>query len=285
MAVTLPADGHVHSEWSWDAVAGSMEQTCARALELGLPSIAFTEHVDHTVWTVPLATVGEHDLLASLATPDGRVTPPAFDASGYLEAIEACRERFPGLRILSGLEVGEPHWHAGIVAKLLGAGRFDRVLGSLHCLPDGDGHTEPFILYGHRAADDVVRLYLAEVAALVEESDVFAVLAHIDYPARYWPAQAGPFDASAFEDEFRHALRVLGDSGRALEVNTARPPHAEIVRWWYEEGGQAITFGSDAHEPAALANGFVEAVAMVESHGFRPGRYPHDFWTRSGVVV
>jgi histidinol-phosphatase (PHP family) len=44
----LPPDGHVHSEWSWDAIAGSMERSCARAVELGLPSIAFTEHADFT---------------------------------------------------------------------------------------------------------------------------------------------------------------------------------------------------------------------------------------------
>ena len=39
-APMLPPDNHVHTEWSWDAYAGSMEQSCARALELGLPSIA-----------------------------------------------------------------------------------------------------------------------------------------------------------------------------------------------------------------------------------------------------
>ena len=37
----VPPDNHVHTEWSWDAAAGSMEASCARALELGLPSIAF----------------------------------------------------------------------------------------------------------------------------------------------------------------------------------------------------------------------------------------------------
>ena len=39
----LPPDNHVHTEWSWDAAAGSMDETCARALELGLPSVAFTD--------------------------------------------------------------------------------------------------------------------------------------------------------------------------------------------------------------------------------------------------
>ena len=44
----LPPDGHVHTEWSWDAANGSMEQSCAHAVALGLPSIAFTEHADFT---------------------------------------------------------------------------------------------------------------------------------------------------------------------------------------------------------------------------------------------
>ena len=42
----LPPDDHVHSEWSWDTLTGNMERTCARAVEIGLPSVAFTEHVD-----------------------------------------------------------------------------------------------------------------------------------------------------------------------------------------------------------------------------------------------
>src|SRR6185369_782479 len=50
--VSLPCDSHVHSEWSWDTPVGDMEGSCARALELGLPAIAFTEHLDNTVWRI-----------------------------------------------------------------------------------------------------------------------------------------------------------------------------------------------------------------------------------------
>lgn len=281
--MTLPADSHVHSEWSWDAPMGSMHRSCVRAVELGLPAIAFTEHLDHTVWTVAVEGPFASDYLTGLATPEGRLTPPKFDAYGYLEAIEECRDRFPGLRILSGVEMGEPHWHAAAATEVLGAGRFDRVLGSLHCLPlpDGDGFTEPPGQYERREAVEVVREYLAEVVRLVEGSDAFSVLAHIDYPARYWPQQeAGPFDPAAFEDEFRHALRVTARSGRALEISTRIPLHATILRWWHEEGGDAVTFGSDAHEPSAIARGFREATQMVRAHGFRPGPNPYDLWGR-----
>jgi len=176
------------------------------------------------------------------------------------------------------VELGEPHWHSGVVATLLDAGHFDRVLGSLHSLPIGPQLFEMPELYRRRPATEVVRDYLAEIPRLISSSDAFAVLAHIEYAVGYWPTQAGPFDPNSFQDEFRHALRVLADSGRALEVNTKVPVHPEIVAWWREEDGEAITFGSDAHDPTVLAQGFSDAAAMVEAHGFRPGRHPYDFW-------
>jgi histidinol-phosphatase (PHP family) len=278
--VTLPADSHVHTEWSWDTTKASMERSCARAVDIGLPTIAFTEHLDHTVWTVEPDTLAEHDPLRQLGSPDGTFTPPTFDAAGYLESIERCRDRYPDLRILSGLELGEPHWHAGPVAEVLATGHFDRVLGSLHCLPDEARYAEPPGLYAHRAPEEVMRTYLAEVTRLVTESDAFSVLAHIDYPLRSWPDHVGPFDPADFEEEFRHTLRSIAQSGRALEINTRIPLHAQILAWWHDVGGEAITFGSDAHEPSAVARGFADAAQMAQAHGFRPGRDPLDFWGR-----
>jgi len=257
-----------------------MERTCARAVEIGLPAVAFTEHADYTRWTVTAGSaLDQHH--GALVAPDGTLTPPEIDLYGYLECVQRCRDQFPDLRILTGVELGEPHWHSGVAAKLLDAGQFDRVLGSQHSLSIGPQFSEMPDLYLQRPASEVLREYLAEVHRLVTGSDVFAVLAHIDYAVRYWPAQAGPYDPNAFQDEFRHALRALADSGRALGVNTQVPLHPEVVRWWHEEGGEAITFGSDAHDPAVLARGFGEATAMVEANGFRPGRHPYDFSTRS----
>jgi histidinol-phosphatase (PHP family) len=281
LAVVLPADGHVHSEWSYDAPDGSMERTCARAVAMGLPAVAFTEHADYTPWTVPGSGISAGQALSALATLEGTLTPPELDLSAYLECLQRCRERFPDLRILSGVELGEPHWHGATVARLLSAGQFDRVLGSLHCLPLGEHFPGPEDLYQQRPAAWVIRAYLAEVARMIEGTDTFSVLAHIDYPLRYWPHEAGKFDPSAFEEEFRHALRVLADSGRALEINTEGPLLPELARWWHEEGGMAITFASDAHEPGRLADRFTEAAAMAEACGFQRGRHPHDYWRRT----
>ena len=278
-----PPDSHVHSEWSWDAPNGSMERSCARASTIGLPSIAFTEHVDHTVWTANpdgIAGLPKDHPVAVLSDSRGRVSPPPFDAAGYFQSIERCRGLFPDLRIVTGLELGEPHWHAQAANEVLASGAFDRVIGSLHCLPDEDRFQEPNDLYAHRDPDEVLRTYLVEVATLVSRSDAFSVLGHIDYAVRSWPAYLGPFDSAPFEGEFRHALRATAQSGRALEINTVVPLQASIVRWWREEGGAAVTFGSDAHDPSKVAAGFTDAAAMAEANGFRPGRDPLAPWPR-----
>ncbi|WP_433831474.1 PHP domain-containing protein [Actinoplanes sp. CA-015351] len=275
--MTLPADSHVHSEFSWDAPRGAMEKTCARAAELGLPVIAFTEHLDHTAWPAP--TDGPYANLSEVAGPDGLVTPPPFDVDGYLATVERCRDQFPTLRILTGLELGEPHWHADAIAKVLAAGPFERVIGSLHCLPHNGGYAEPFGIYPDRPAAEVVREYLLEIPNVVAGSDVFEILTHIDYPIRHWP---GPetFDPRDFEEEFRHALRATAQAGRALEINTRLGFDRLIVTWWHEEGGDAVSFGSDAHYPEAVAHGLREAADMAEACGFRPGASPFELWGR-----
>src|SRR5688500_2495403 len=137
----LPPDDHTHSEWSWDAVNGSMEGSCARAVELGLPSIAFTEHVDLVRWHItpahqPAMRRGEYgqvgQRIVARVAADDCYDVPSLDVDGYLASIERCRDRFPDLRIVTGVELGEPHWFADRCIALLATGAFDRVLGSLH---------------------------------------------------------------------------------------------------------------------------------------------------------
>jgi histidinol-phosphatase (PHP family) len=63
---------------------------------------------------------------------------------------------------------------------------------------------------------------------------------------------------------------------------TGRLPLSEVIlRWWHDVGGQAVTFGSDAHRPGRLAEGFAQARAMVEAVGFRPATDVVDPWRRA----
>jgi histidinol-phosphatase (PHP family) len=272
----LPADNHVHSQFSWDTgVDASMEDTCRRAVEVGLPAIAFTEHVDFTEW-------GEADVPPAGAQIALRRRVRPLDVEGYLASIERCRDRFPDLRILSGIEAGEPHHFAGSVAAVLGSGTFDRVLGSLHSIVHEGRMVYANHVFGSLPAHVVVRDYFAELLRLVEGSDVFGVLAHCDYPRRYWPAgREGEYRETDFEEEYRTVFRALAASDRPLELNTASPlATATLVRWWHQEGGGAVSFGSDAHVPLRVGDKFDLAVDIVEGAGFRPGRDEYDFWRR-----
>ena len=227
--MSLPPDGHVHTEWSWDTVTGSMVGSCERAVALGLPSVAFTEHADLTPWLIPEQVrplLPDHFRVR--LRPDGVLEPPDLDVEGYLACVEHCRERFPGLRILSGVELSEPHWHRDRADALLAAHGFDRVLGSVHSLPEGEHQYELSVVSG-RPPQEILRAYLAEVLALAESAADFAVLAHIDYAVRSWPAEGPPFAAADFEEEFRAVLRALAGSGRAMEVKTKVPVPGEVV--------------------------------------------------------
>jgi histidinol-phosphatase (PHP family) len=270
-----PPDNHVHTHFSWDTPESStMLKACERAVALGLPAIAFTEHLDYTVWR-------EDDR----ATADGLVDRHAaqqtpIDVEGYLEELAEARDRFPELRIWSGVEAGEPHLFGASLADHLRRSPVDRVLGSLHSLPDGDqlvGVTR--LLW--RDPDAVMRRYLAELLDMIGSSDVFQVLAHCDFPRRYWPGGSHRYVEKDFEEEYRAVFRALAGSGRALEVNTSSPlASVDQVRWFREEGGEAVSFGSDAHQPGRVGDKFDLAVDVVEAAGFRPGRDRFDFWRR-----
>lgn len=262
-----------------------MEQACERALELGVPSVAFTEHLDFRDW-------GPEDLPPT--GPDGpasldRRKAGPLDLDGYGECLQRCRDRFPELRILAGVEVGEPHLFAGSLAGVLKTGSFDRVLGSQHAIMDQGCLIDMLTLMREpvpgdapvQRAGELIREYFGQMVEMIEDSSAFEVLAHVDYPRRAWPGGTGEYDEREFEAEYRAVFRVLAGTGRVLEINTRSPiASATLLSWWRQEGGTAVSFGSDAHLPDRVADQFGLATAVAEAAGFRPGRDRYDFWRR-----
>jgi histidinol-phosphatase (PHP family) len=264
----LPNDLHVHTEWSYDAPDGSMEETCRRAVAIGLPAIAFTEH-------------------AELAP-----SKPQLEVEGYLREVERCRALFPSIRIRSGIELGQPHRYPEAADAVLRTVAVDLVLGSVHRIQTAEGSVDLDDAMTGREPRDVVRDYFEEMLGLLGCSGDFAVLAHLDYVKRSWPSDGTPYEETDFEEEYRSVLKAAASNGLALEINTDREdwpehwpcPRAVVVGWWHDAGGEAVTFGSDAHEPGLIATDFVEAAAIAEAAGFRSvaGSGPHDFgfWLR-----
>jgi len=247
-----------------------MEATCRKALDVGLPAIAFTEHADFAD--------GGYDDFREL------------DVVAYLAEVERCRALFPGLRILSGCELGHPHRFPDRAAAVLAAGPIDRLLGSAHCVfwEGAFVDTSSRELLTPERAPAVLRAYLAEVLDLVESPQPFHALAHLDYPKRYWPHADVAYREEDYEDEIRAVLRAVAAREAALELNTTRgaEPHRglcpgpTVLRWWAEEGGRALSLGSDAHDPERIARGFELAGQVAEAAGFRPNDDPAGCWRR-----
>ena len=242
-----------------------MERSCERATEIGLPAIAFTDHADF---------VRVHEGQDSV------------DIAGYLEEVERCRAKFRDLRIYSGVELGEPHWFPDQTARILAVGPLDQVIGSVHCIRLGGEMLDASQLRGRDGIDfpDAVRRYFREVLAMIDAGLPFETLAHLDYPKRYWPVGTRAFHEHDYEVEIRAILAAAARTGRVLEVNTTRGrvlcPDMTVVRWWREAGGQAVQYGSDAHDPDKIAEGFRVATQMVEAAGFKPARDPVALWRR-----
>ncbi|HLV55700.1 MAG TPA: PHP domain-containing protein [Actinotalea caeni] len=141
--MAMPSDSHVHSEWSWDtggprsAAAGTMARTCARAVEIGLPALAVTDHLDVEGWLAGAEDARRFPALVH----DGRLRPPPLEIDGYLAAVDRCRAAYPQLRVLTGVELGQPHL-VGDVAGTVDLRTLDRVVGSLHTLPVGEERAE-----------------------------------------------------------------------------------------------------------------------------------------------
>lgn len=249
-------------------------------MELGLPAVTFTDHADLTTLVVSDGAAAYIRAIGGTVT-DGVFEPPPLDVAGYLDCVDQCRSEFGSLRIRAGIELGDPHLHPQAAAALASSG-FELVVGSLHSLRRPAGFADAAERYADVPDAEVVREYLAEVTTMVETSDDFAVLAHINYAARYWPGRQGEYRSTDFEAEYRTALRALASSGRAMEINTSGwlPLDASLLRWWRAEGGEAVSFGSDAHDPVSIGREFASAAAMAQAAGFGPDGDGLGLWVR-----
>ena len=277
-----PTDNHVHTRWSWDtASTSSMQLACARAVEIGLPGVAFTEHVDFTEWSqedsVELADVQDSGRRASVPSPGGAVRVDGYRPTWRAAATnspncESCRHRGRRAAPISRAawpQCFRPGTSNACSAACTGSSIEDTLTGIDRAL------------FAELDANELMRRYFAELLVLVGGSSVFNVLAHCDYPRRYWPAARAAFAESDFEEEYRAVFRSLASSERALEINTRSPlASVALMRWWWEEGGEAVSFGSDAHQPYRVGEDFDLAVEVAEAAGFRPGRDRFDFWRR-----
>ena len=255
---------HCHSVYSGDVDkrrGASIDLLAARACELGLGSIAVTDHleIDQTM---------------------GNIFPP-LDNDGIRRDILAAKEKYKGrTEVVYGVELAQACHKMQKTQEILAEYKYDFIIGSVHCVrgfPD-------FSDMEYSAVSDPMlahswELYLAEMREMVEWGG-FDTLAHITYPYRYFHRHGRENIIKVHEkgrEQFEPVLRRIIEKGIALEVNTSGLrqndgctfPHEDLIRFYRELGGELVTVGSDAHYACDLAADIPRIYELLASLGFK----------------
>lgn len=248
-------DLHLHSGFSPDG-SGTVSEMCEKAAEDGLCAVAFTEH-----WDVTEHGGGE----AFYNRKDAHIRRTMADA----------KTAFSGrLRVLYGIELGQPHHNIKAAADFLRRHRFDFVLGSVHNLRGG---TDIYYVK-YKDGDDVRAILSRYLDEILEMTDTGMInsLAHLDYPLRVMNRTLCEPSLIAYRLQIDEILKKAVSKNTALEINTKSlvswhkrlfPEQWTLARY-RELGGEMITVGSDSHGPDGIGFGVRRAMDYIKQNGF-----------------
>ena len=247
-----PADYHMHTPLCWHAV-GEPTEYAARALEVGLTEIGFSEHN-------PMTRDDFDDWRMHLA-----------DLDAYVEKVKRARQEHPQLVIKLALEVDYLPGHEEWIRDLAGRHPWDYFIGSVHYVSDSWDLDNPKKIseWNKRDPWEVWSVYFERLTEAAE-SGLFEIIGHADLCKKFcfYPKK----DCTPLFQTFLNAARK---TGVAVELNTAglRKDCKEIYpsRRFLELAhltGVPITFGSDAHAPGEVGMNFADALHLARSVGY-----------------
>ena len=250
--MALPADYHMHTPLCRHAT-GEPTEYAARALELGLTEIGFTDHS-------PMAR-DDFD--------DWRMRNDQLDE--YVEKVRKAQRDHPRLTIKLALEVDYLPGHEDWIRDLAARHPWDYFIGSVHYVSDSWDVDNPNKLseWKHRDAWEVWSIYFDRLT-MAAESGLFEIIGHADLPKKF--GHRPQRDCTPLYERF---LAAAKKTGTAIELNTAglRKDCREIYpnRALLEVAfrlGVPITFGSDAHAVEEVGMNLRDAVELARSVGY-----------------
>lgn len=240
-------DFHLHSSVSFDSTTPSVE--ILRAAERkGLCEICFTDHYDcHD------APTDAHDL---------------FTAEEYAKAYDGLSSN--SVLIRRGVEFGMTKWNRAELDALLLQHNFDFVIGSVHYAGGFDPYDPDY--WQGKTVQVAFSEYLVRSLECVGVHDNYDVLGHLNYVCKSPnnPARE-PLRYEDYSDICDEIMKVLVQKGKGMEINTSGVdcvgdflPSAPFLRRFKELGGEIVTVGSDAHDPARVGQYATEALAILK---------------------
>jgi len=256
--IQLPPDLHVHTEYSIDAI-GKQLACVDNAIRLNMPGIGFAEHLDFD--------------------PDDPSTE-FYDYQRQREGVGALADLCLGeATIFFGVEVTYQASYEADIRMFIEDKSFDYRIGSLHHAGNvwvGKIHE----VFDDRSPGDVYIPYFREYLRMVE-TGLFDVAGHLDYPKRYCEGIFDDFKYADYSKLIDPILDAIIRRGMTLELNTGgwrrkvneQYPSTEILHRYKQLGGNNVSYGSDAHNPAEVGADFERAVVLANKIGLHPVVY------------
>jgi len=231
-----------------------------------------------------LAEQAEEKGLIGLAVTD-HVECLGFEEFGYrtrmiqsvvdtAKAGAAFRHR---MTLALGAELGVACGMYEIAEYILSLYPYDFILGACHCSRKGEAFAyTDYAALSDSELDKLLTEYFEDLLELVHWGK-FDSLAHITYPLRCAMRNSNvAIPIEPYREHIDELLRVLVESGKALELNTAglRGPINEtlppkwVIERYKELGGRFITIGSDAHQVDYVGAGINCAMEMLADMGY-----------------
>jgi histidinol-phosphatase (PHP family) len=255
-ARNLPLDAHLHTDQSPDSTV-PIDVYAARAVELGMPEICITDHVDF----------------------DPR--DPAYEYTRYEDrerTVRSAAERWAreGVQIRFGVELTYNRRWEDDVRSHLRRYRYDYTIGSVHDWPESPFWPSRVRAWTEsRPLDEIVAPYYDQIIGAAQ-SGLFDTIGHLDVVKRYLHPYVTAADLAQRPELQEPALRAIIEAGVSLEVNSSglRYPGAETypsataVARYRELGGERVVVGSDAHSRGSFAARLDESYGHLRAAGF-----------------
>lgn len=254
------SDLHTHSNNSFDAKS-SVDEMCCAAVERGLYAIAVTDHCE-----APFIKYGKDCEYGSF---DERIP------KSIKETLAAKSKYADKLKVLCGIELGEPMHDSDGTKRALSYGEYDFILASVHNLRD----MEDFYYLDYSAINLSLLLnnYFDEIAETAD-FDNYDSLAHLTYPLRYILVKTGSIpDMSEFKTQIDKIFKILIKKNKSLEINVSglfkelktTLPDYDLIQRYYELGGRLITVGTDSHSTEYVGKGIETGLNIAKKAGFK----------------
>jgi histidinol-phosphatase (PHP family) len=255
-ARNLPLDAHLHTDQSPDSSV-PIDVYAARAVELGIPEICITDHVDF----------------------DPR--DPAYEYTRYEDrerTVRSAAERWAreGVQIRFGAELTyNRRWEEDVQAHLRRY-RYDYTIGSVHDWPESPFWPSRVRSWTEgRPLDEIVAPYYDQIIGAAQ-SGLFDTIGHLDVVKRYLHPYVTAADLAQRPELQEPALRAIIEGGVSLEVNSSglrypggeTYPSATVVARYRELGGERVVVGSDAHSRGSFAARLDESYGHLRAAGF-----------------